>query len=187
MLPEHRDPCRRRASRGRGLPDRLLSHPDQAPELAGVAGHVGGRARTPQRQVDQAWVYELKAVEETQDVRTRAHARLSGDGAVVHFLSGLRHPRLAVIRGMAQHEIAAGASASRSVATSRQGSPASLMNGNTETSSRPTGWPKSIRRPMVSWARIFSGSRRSPSMIAALSLPARRALLCAIATGSTST
>jgi hypothetical protein len=35
--------------------------------------------------------------------------------------------------------------------------------------------------------RIFSGSRRSAPMTAVFPLPARRALLCAIATGSAST
>jgi len=57
------------------------------------------------------------------------------------------------------------------------------MKGKTETSSRPAGWPKSIRRRVASSARIFPGSRRSASMIAVFSLPARMALLCAIATG----
>ena len=75
----------------------------------------------------------------------------------------------------------------RSVATIRQGLAASLMKGSTETSSSPAGWLKSISRRVPEWARISSGWRRSASMIAVFSFPARRALLCAMATGSTST
>jgi hypothetical protein len=60
------------------------------------------------------------------------------------------------------------------------------MKCRTATSSSAAGWLKSISRPVVSWARMAAGSRRSASMTAVLSWLARMAVLCAIATGSMS-
>jgi hypothetical protein len=91
---------------------------------------------------------------------------------VQRFSMGLRHRGLALAGGVAEHEIAAGR---KRIAQPGHDLPGivgigdDVQDGDEQNSG---GLGEVDQCPTVGWVRIFSGSRRSASMIAALAFPA---------------
>ena len=79
-----------------------------------------------------------------------------------------------------------GGRASRRVATRPAGFSSSAMKCGIATSSKATGWLKSIRSRVFGWVRILPGSRRSARTIRVLLLLVSSALACTWTIGSLS-